>query len=149
MMMTASLWSMEMLAPSGCVLFTTMLIVKFSAGSGSLSFTITILKQPELFLNKTVALTISKSFSAAVYDKKRTEVWKTQGYILLLQTVTTSVEPTYPLHYLNRHLKALFLYLIVDQVYVMHPQTWVEKTCYIFVWTKCVTLQRFHSCTAL
>ena len=75
MMMTASLWLTEMLTPSGCTLFTTKLIVKFSAGSGSLSSTITILKQPVLFLNKTVALTISKSFSAPVSEIKRTESW--------------------------------------------------------------------------
>ena len=91
MVMTASLWLMEMLTPSGCFLFTTKLIVKFSAGSGSLSSTITILKQPVLFLNKTVVLTILKSFSAAVSEIKRIEVWKTQGYILGL---TTSVEST-------------------------------------------------------
>ena len=65
---------MEMLTPSGCVLFSTMLIVKFSAGSGSLSSTITILKQPISFLDKTVELTNSKSFSAAVFEIKRTEV---------------------------------------------------------------------------
>ena len=75
MMMTASLWLMEMLTPSGCTLFTTKLIVKFSSGSGSLSSTITILKQPVLLLNKTVALTISKSFSAPVSEIKRTEGW--------------------------------------------------------------------------
>ena len=62
-----------MLTPSGCVPFTAKLIVKFSAGSGSLSSIITILKQPVLFLKKTVELTISKSVSAAVSEIKKTE----------------------------------------------------------------------------
>ena len=76
-------------------MFTTKLIVKFSAGSGSLSSTITILKQPVLFLNKTVALTISKSFSAAVSEIKRTEVERYEDtYCYYKQGVTTSVEPT-------------------------------------------------------
>ena len=68
---------MEMLTPSGCVLFIAKLIVKFSACSGSVSLIITILKQPVLFLNRTVSLTISKSFSGAVSEIKRIEVLKT------------------------------------------------------------------------
>ena len=110
MMMTASLWLMEMLTPCGCTLLTTKLIVKFSAGSGSLSSTITILKQPLLFPNKTVTLRISKFFSAVVSEVKRTEVWKTYGYILLLQVNMNYFRGTYSLNYLNRHLKTIFFY---------------------------------------
>ena len=117
MMMTASLWLMEMLTPSGCVLFTTKLIVKFSACSGSLSSTITILKQPVLFLNKTVALTISKSFSAAVSEIKRTKVWKTQGYILLLQANVNYISGTYCLNYFNKDPVSLLK--IFDRVYII------------------------------
>ena len=62
-----------MLTPSGCVPFETNLIVKFSAGSESLSSIISILKQPVLFLKKTVELTISKSVSAAVSEIKKRE----------------------------------------------------------------------------
>ena len=68
---------MEMLTPSGCVLFIAKLSVKFSARSGSVSLIITILKQPVLFLNRTVSLTISKSFSGAVSEIKRIEVLNT------------------------------------------------------------------------
>ena len=78
-----------MLTSSGCTKFTTKLIVKFSAGSGSLSSTITILKQPVLFLKKTVALTISKSFSAAVSEIKRTEVERDEDTYYYYTAITS------------------------------------------------------------
>ena len=149
MMMTASLWLMEMLTPSGCTLLTTKLIVKFSAGSGSLSSTITILKQPLLFPNKTVALTISKSFSALVSEIKRKEGWKTYGYILLLQVNMNYFRGTYSLNYLNRHLKTIFFLLnIFDQVYINLS---MKKTCHIRIcgnrgWS---CYKGFSSCIAL